>query len=190
LPDWPNQPVLPLHLGSRSRWCETCLCAKYLVTNFTEASSAWPAVNRILYIPMAIPWIYPLERFWWFNGAAAGGAYRFGVYAFAEDTLVKVGTDTGSVTGTGNSLLQYAAPTGGRIMIGPGRYYIAMQHDDVTASRIISTSTITPATCRGCGMLEETPGAMGLPTVATPVAYSSATGGLPIVGFTRTATGF
>lgn len=182
--DWPgNSGVAPLFIGARSRW-SPAPHIRLLSSTITDASGAWPAANLAIYIPFAIPFPFVLRRFWWVNGSAAGSNWVAGIYSASGTKL----GDTGSVGGSGNTTIQFAAPTLGDISLAAGAYYWSILHSVTTTNHAMGSTVPTVATLRLCGVLQEAVGATSAPAAMTGVAAANAW--LPQVGMTSTASGF
>ena len=94
---------------------------------------------------------------------------------------------TGSTAQSGASAAQFVSPTK-VILLSPGRYYLALACDSVTANRGGQAATTTTAVAgRLAGILQQA-SALPLPATATFAAMSSAF--TPYFGITRTPTGF
>lgn len=181
--DWPRQydASLPLHIHTLSPWSGGGDTMPLLSTSI--ASFSWPAQNRGLYIPVTIPWAYPVARVFWANGSTATGNMCFAIFTAAD--MVRLYT-SGGVAQSGASQLQYVDPTD--FMLPAGSYYFFLSNDSATTTnRAFGQATTATNEGRICGFLQQ--GSVGTaPEKATPEAWAST--GQPICGITRTASGF
>lgn len=148
----------------------------------STASGAWPTANMAYYIPFAIPWPYAVRRLWWLNGSAAGGNWGVGLYTANGARLYA----SASTPGSGNSVPQYVSPSA-PILLSPGRYYMHIAHDAVTANRAIGSTVPTAVKLRMAGIVQQ---AAALTAPSPMVAAAMAAAWFPYCGLTRTASGF
>lgn len=129
LPNQLGQPVLPdgriltlaspeFSPGPHMSWCDV-----------NAPAGAWHAANDPFGIPFALPRGGVVNQIGWHNGSAAGGGIDVGIYSLSWVRLVS----SGSVTGSGNSLWQWANVTD--TALPRGRYYLVMVRDNTTANR-------------------------------------------------------
>jgi len=185
--DWPSLAVPPVHIHTFTRYSSVD-ALRNMTGSLTVAAMAWPSANRVIYCPFALPFRYQVSRLWWVNGSTAGGNWIVGIYA-NDGTGRKLGTDTGAIAGSGASVPQYAAPTGGAFFLDPGAYYWGIIMSITTASRATGAVNATVPRMRMAGFLQEDPGSNTLPATMTPAAIT-AVGTVPYVGMTYTTTGF
>lgn len=145
------------------------------------ASMTWVA-NLALYVPIAIPFQFLLSRFWWVNGSSVAANVDVGVYTPSGARLAS----TGSTAQSGASVLQYAAPSGGAILLSPGQYYLAWAGSGTT-NAVFGTTAETAIALRIAGCLQQAT-ALPLPASMTAAAVSNAV--LPLCGITQAASGF
>lgn len=143
----------------------------------------WVA-NLVCYTPLALPFPYPLQRFWWYNGGTITTTnVDCGIYSVGGVKLAS----TGSTVMVGGTSIQYAAPTSTMILTA-GSYYLAWTCDNTT-QRAEAPNPITAVQGGMMGLLEETTGGFGLPATMTPVSWAR-TFGAEFCGITRTISGF
>jgi hypothetical protein len=143
-------------------------------------STAWPAANRAIYVPVLFPLPAYVRSFWIYNGDTVGGTIDIGFCTYKSYTKV---FSTGLKTCAGTDAIQtftLAKPQ----WIGPGRFYY-----------VISKSTIDPVfsvqVYLGVPIAQFTheaqeDSAHPIPDTGTPVSITSAF--LPIAGFTGMGT--
>lgn len=142
-------------------------------------TSAWPAANLALYIPIVLPYAYPAKRVWWVNGATASGNVDLGVYSSAGTRLFS----TGATAQAGTNAPQYVTVDW---LVQPGEYYLALSLSSSTGT--VQRSVIIPTAFeRVLGGLQQAT-AHPLPSSMTPAALGQAF--WPLFGLTRTTTGF
>lgn len=148
----------------------------------SAANLTWVA-NRAIYVPLSLPYPYPIKRFFWTHGNPVGGSTDVGIFSFDFAKIVS----TGSIADAGsNAVLQYSA-LASVFLLTPGRYWLALSHNSAAAAHLRGGSSLTVASARRLGLLEEL-SAFPLPASATPVTMTSAL--FPLFGITRTASGF
>lgn len=175
-----SSPVAtPLHISTHSRYsigCETRLAA----AGGSVAAKTW-TTNVVAYIPLSLPFNYPVRRVWWVNGSTIGNNVDMGIYTRGGAQLYH----TGSTAQVGASSVQYVA-LGTDVVLVPGMYYLAWTTSGTTNTAF--TTTATAVNGRQIGLLQETT-AIPLPATMTPVIWALALGA-PFCGLTRTSTGF
>lgn len=176
-------PVLPLFISTMSaRYSAAYTCRSN--SSFVESASlTWPVANTAFYVPMFIPFHYPVRRVWWCNGSSVTSTNMdFGVFTASGAKIYS----TGSTAQSGASTQQYVSPTA--FVLAPGEYYFALACSSTTANRGGQGTTGGTATARAlCGVLQEA-SALPLPADMTPVTVANAC--YPLCGITRTASGF
>lgn len=181
--DFPQPQILPLHIHTISSQFSGGAEAQYLVGTANFTTYNWPAQNRAIFIPMTLPWPYPVQRVFWCNGSTATGNMCFAIYSPAGRRIYT----SGSVAQSGATQLQYAA-VATPFLLSPGTYYFALANDSATTTnRIFGASTVATPEGRLAGMVQQN-SAFPLPETATFEAWSST--GAPLYGVTRTASGF
>ncbi len=183
--DFPNtnnpDTCLPLFI-STSSFLANGLSLSSIGSVAASASTLWTTANSAVYIPLYLPFPYPVNRVFWQNGSAAGGNWDFGIYTIGGARLFS----TGSTAGSGNSAPQFVTP-GTPFILAPGRYFIALNHSATTANHSFGF-TVTTSQARLCGIYSQAVGAIALPQPAT--FATATTTHVPVCGITRTTTGF
>jgi hypothetical protein len=170
--------VLPLHLHTLTEWgVATELRALGLGVS---ASMTWVA-NQATYMPMSLPWAYPVRRVFWVNGSVVTTTnVDFGIYTPSGKRIYS----TGSTTMAGASSTQYVTPAT-TFVLPAGRYYFAWTCDGTTNRAWGNAPPVPRGAMVGC-LSQST--ALPLPASATPVRYIAT--GLVLCGVTRTGSGF
>ena len=128
-------------------------------------SAAWPAANRAIFVPFAIPMPMNVTKLWVCNGTSAAGNIDIGIYDHTGCRL----TSTGSTAQAGTSALQVISITA--VLLSPGQFYLALAGD--STSPTTNRSAPTAEALREMGVfMQET--AFALPATATPAAMTSA----------------
>lgn len=182
MPDFPNLPPLPFSVSTFSRFSGMGIGSSILGLSISVASITWPSANLAFYIPVSLPWPYPVRRVWWINGSSVTTVNMdFGIYTHAGTLIYS----TGSTAEVGASAVQYVTPT--EFLLSPGRYYFALACSSGTANRggQGSTATAIAPNLALVGMLQEA-SALPLPATMTPVTIANVC--MPICGITRTAS--
>lgn len=147
------------------------------------SSLTWVA-NLAIWMPVNIPWPYPVRRVFWGNGSTITSSNaEFAIY---NANGVRIYT-TGSTALSGVSAPQFVDPTD--FLLSAGRYYFAYTCDNTT-NRARGVTTFTTTILRQSGVYQKAGVAPGaLPT--TMVGVGAATQALyPLCGITRTSSGF
>lgn len=145
----------------------------------TVASFAVTA-NQAFYVPVEIPWRFPVRRVFWINGSTVSTNADFGIYTLDGARLYS----TGSTVQSGASVWQYVAAND--LILDPGAYYFALVSSGTT-NAFTGTSTVDVLTGRIQGIRQQ---ASALPLPASATFAQWATTGLPICGISRQASGF
>jgi hypothetical protein len=180
--DFPAQDhnVTPLHIPIASLRGPFHTLGQIAANTPAAASMAWTA-NLAVFMPMSIPFPYPVRRVWWFNGSAATTNVDFGIYNMDG---VKV-LSTGSTVASGVSTAQFVDVTD--FLLGPGRYYFAWAADGTT-NDAFGWTAYTTVFLRLAGVLQQST-AFPLPaTMASAGAASAAL--LPLCGISRSTENF
>lgn len=163
-------------------WTEWCVGLELRQLNGTAvpASFTWTA-NQAVYIPFAIPWPYPVRRVFWYNGTAVVSNVDFGIYTEGGARIYS----QGSTAQSGASAIQYATVST-PFILQPGKYYMAYNCSGTT--NVVFAVSQNAAQGKILGLLTQAVGAVALPNPATFATYAGV--GFPVIGFTRTASGF
>lgn len=144
--------------------------ARLGLTQPASGTSPWSdAASGLLAFPFVLEAPTRINKFFWINGSAAGGNTDMCVYE--GETFTKVGTATGSVAGSGNSIPQVAAPASGGFNLPPGLYYCAITHSATTTNQMNrwTIATLGIGFWMGLGYWKMASQAVGsTPATATP----------------------
>ena len=180
--DWTaaQAPVTPLSIVAYGPFGPQAEISMVAGTSASTSARTWVA-NLVAYIPMRIPFPYPVRRVSWINGSTNTATnVDFGIYSW-EGTLTY---NTGSTVMGTVSAVQYVTAD---FVLDAGRYYFAWTCNNTTSRGNASAGTANAG--RLAGLLEETTGVFGLPASMTPVSWARAWG-VSCCGITRTTTGF
>jgi len=182
--DFPANPPTPLFVHTWTQWSSALDLYKIHGTLTITASATWPVASTAFYMPIWLPWHYPVARVFWINGSSVTSVnVDFGIY---NDDGVLI-YNTTSTARAGASVVQYVTPSA-PFILPPGRYYFAHSCDSITTNRGgMATSTGTVARYALAGLLQEA-SALPLPATMTPVTVANVF--FPLCGITRTASGF
>lgn len=176
--DFPAPGTLPLFVSSLSRWG---VASEFLATGGGAPLSITWTANLAVYVPVVLPWAYPVNRVWWINGATVGGNADFGIYTPSGSQIYHTGS---TVTVTGLNV-QYVTPTT-PFVLPAGPYYFAWTCSGTIGVGIgPKTTTTPPGAVAGC-LSQST--ALPLPATATFATYSGP--GIEWCGITQTVSGF
>lgn len=177
--DFPNPSQLPLFISSYS--------ARYgiggnlrTITSQVLGALTWTA-NMASFMPVTIPWPYPISRVWWINGSVNTTTnVDFGIYSPSGAKIYSTGS---TAMGTISSV-QYVTPAT-PFILPDGKYYFAWVCDNTTTRAYgpaVNTTSFPLV-----GILQQA-SALPLPNPATFAAIS--VGLIQVCGITRTASGF
>lgn len=179
--DFPYAQQLPLFVHSISEFTSSATALSAVTT--TQGSHNSPAGSEALFIPFAIPWPYPVRRVFWANGTTPAGNNDFGIYSPGGARIFS----TGAVAQAGASTFQYSTPAV-PFMLSPGAYLFAISNSSGTnANKYTGVTTVGANEGRITGMLKQA-AAHPLPDQATFAQWTAT--GLPLIGITRTPSGF
>jgi hypothetical protein len=117
---------LPLFVHTYTQLA-ACNDLRHLVSSGTFNCATNTAVaNLAAFIPVYLPWPYPVARVFWVNGSAASSNVNFGIFRKNGRRLYS----TGSTAQSGNSVPQFVTPT--PFTLTPGEYFFAIATDGTT----------------------------------------------------------
>ena len=180
--DWPPDLAVPVTIWTGSIYGLNVGARDAAAGGVGWTSPAWGTANLAQFVPMQLPFRYPVRKMFTFNGSPVGGSVDLGIYS--ED-LVKV-YSSGTVTQAGTNTLQFV-PAAGTIdvILDPGVYYFAMASTSTTGT--VGAQALGTATRqRYLGMFEQLT-AFPLPAVATPAAVATQAR-IPLIGITALAS--
>src|SRR4051812_6304138 len=102
--DWPADVAPPLTIWTGSKYSMGTGSRDLTGSTPTWASISWTTANLAQYIPVVLPFRYPVRRFFIYNFANLNGNVEFGIYS--ED-FAKVAS-SGNITQANLSNLQFA----------------------------------------------------------------------------------
>lgn len=167
----------PLFISTVSRW-SVLNGVDFSSDLATPASgSGFPGANNAIFYPFAIPFKYPIKRFFCWNGSSVTGNIDIGIYSKEGGKLVS----TGSVAQAGLSQPQYVTAN---YLLQPGSYYMAL---GASAAAAFFRATLSLKEVPLIGTLQMSSSAFPLPAVATFVAPTHTR--VFLFGFTLTESG-
>lgn len=142
-----------------------------LTQGASGANTAWPAALRAIYVPVLIPFFYPVQSIGCAIGTASGNL-DLGIYDEKWNRIVGKGSTaavagsmwldlTTSVNGTASPILQ------------PGVYFLAMVVDNTTCTARCITGSTSAAGLQAHGVQQQALGALPLGATATPTNPAS-----------------
>lgn len=172
--DWPAQKSLPLTIHTASNYGVGGATGRPVTTGLQMASTAWGTANLAIYVPIWIPFRYPVRNLFVYNFATLGGNHDVGIYN--KDGVKYL--SSGSVAQAGASALQFMAVN---IILEPGQYFLAMSSNSTTATYAAAVNGTAPH-LRYLGLLQQAT-AFPLPANATFALISTLR--VPLIGLTR-----
>lgn len=148
--------------------------------NIPSSTLVSMTASQAIYLPILLPWKYPVKRAIWANGASAGANVDIGIYSVGGVRLASLG----GVAESGTSAFQSSALS---ILLSPGCYYLAFVQTNANYTVGNNSSPAQANMGRILGFYQQA-SAYPLPATATFAAWSTGNG-LPIFGFTRSASG-
>lgn len=165
----PKRVVLP-RPERRLLFAASPECSLYSIALLAQGptSGTWPSINDPVAIPFCLPYGGVVTELATENGSAAGGNVDIGIYDTSFARLVS----TGSQASVGSSIWQWFNVTD--TALPPGRYYLAMSRDDVTANRqrFLNMGASAPVAAF-CGVLDSATDAFPLPNPLTNMAAAA-----------------
>lgn len=168
--DWP-QPTLYAPPGPviSSVGPESMAGDIAMLTGLTAASATFPAASRTIYVGIVIERFTKVLQMFAYNGATVSGNADIGIYDYAGNRLVSMG----STAQAGTSAIQLFNITD--TILAPGRYFMGVSLDNTTGT-FLRTALSTQQAKFGLMYQDATslPSTMGFSDVAS--AY------LPVFG--------
>lgn len=144
-----------------------------------STSTNWGTANLGVFVPVYIPFPYPVNRVCWGNAGVVSGNVDFGIYGPDGGRIYS----TGAIVQSGTNTVQYVSLSS-TLLLSPGFYYFALSCSSSTARILVWTDS---GESEYAGFLQQA-SAHPLPSIATFAGPSSALLGL--WGVTRTTSGF
>lgn len=171
----------PTHINAATRYFGGMNMRGLTGGSSLATSTAWGTANLAWYLPFSLPWSYTVRRLFLLNGATASGNIDFGIYSVGG---TKLGS-TGVFAQTGTTVIQYAS-LASPLVLPAGNYFCGISLSSATGT-VAMNINITANLGRLMGLYQQAT-AHPLPSPATFAAWNST--GYPLIGFTRTSTGY
>lgn len=145
-------------------------------------STAWGTANLALYLPFSLPYSYTVNRLCYAVGATANGNVTMGIYG--EATRALQASVAATAQGTINTIqyLSLASP----LTLAAGDYFVAIALSSATGT-VLAASLATPGYGRTWGGYQQA-ASIPLPATATFAAFAATP--WPLLGMTRTSSGY
>lgn len=181
--DWPSNIATPTHINSFMR----CVVANCVTIGgiFSPSAIAWGTSNMAAFFPLILPVPYTVRRLFWVNGTTASGHNDIGIYSPRGGRIYS----SGSVVAAGVSAFQYVTPANPILLAAGQLYFLAFSTDTGTANRLQASASVTAVRGRQGGFAQMAT-AFPLPSPAVLAAWDGTSAKLPLIGITRTASGF
>jgi len=150
-------------------------------TGSPSSSGSWYGANIAQFMPVVLPWPYPVKRFWVWNGSGVVGNWDIGLFSSDGAKL----TSTGAFAAAGTNAIQFQAanPT---YIAPPGQYYIGISTNSGSQPIFIISQNDRMSRISGCLKLTS---AHPLPaSFGTPASFTD--GIFVMAGFTLTESWF
>lgn len=141
----------------------------------TQASFAWPAANLAIFIPVRMPFVFPVRNVFWMNGGTASGNVDVGYYTLDGALVFSSGA-----TAQGAAGFQSVAVNN---YIDPGAGYLAILLTSATGTNQGVSGGLTNNDLRIAGLRQQAVGAGALPATATFAQYAQTV--YPLLGVER-----
>jgi hypothetical protein len=182
--DFPSLNLPPPFISTWSMYSALREFYGQLQGEMVASSVTWGAGNTAKYIPVTIPFIYPVNRVFWVNGATITAKNNdFGIYTMQGMKIYS----TGSTAQAGANVPQYVTP-GTPFLLYPGDYYFAFNCSAASGGDVTGHNNTFVVGQRMSGIKQQAVGSTPLPASATFAAVTVA--GVPLCGITWTTTGF
>lgn len=168
--------VTSLHLWALSRESVGPNLRGFGVT--APASTAWPANDLAIYVPLTIQRTVTLIQAFVSNGATVSGNFDVGLFGASGTKLVS----TGSTAQAGVSTIQTVNTTD--YIATPGRYYLGLSVS-TTVATVIAHGSGTAVVGAALGLAQEALVGVALPTTATFAQFAQTM--IPHFGFSWAA---
>lgn len=177
-----QNPVTPPFISTLSKYSALWQGSQAFGNSYSLAATVTWVAFLIQYIPIYLPWAYPVKRIFWQNGASTGGQCDIGIMNFEGKRLYSCGP----VAQSGASAPQYTSLD---LLLMPGTYYIAFWKNQATSSGLNGLNG-GPALldARSVGCFQEAGTNNGIPATATFGAFAQTK--YAHTGITRTSSGF
>lgn len=180
--DWSTPQEAPpplLHTWSRYSGIYE---ARAMAGALAAASTSWNTANQARFVPMSLPWGYPVRQAFWVNGSTVTSTNNdFAVYTMDGVRLFS----TGSTAQSGTNAPQFVDVAD--FWLPPGDYYFALNIDSNAINRIFGNA-LTAENQSLAGIKQQALGSVALPAAASFAAPSAV--GVGIFGVTWSETGF
>lgn len=175
MPDFPPVPIL----DAASSGCLSTTTTLLGLQSVVPASTAWPAANLAIFVPIIVPYPVIVYKLVIGTGATAAGNFDAGIYDSAGNRLVSSGAT--------------AKPSSSEVVlditdtqIGPGVYYLALAANGTDNYALITPSGTTPVPLQKTRLY----GVMQMATAYTlpnPATFAAATNAVfpPIAAYLR-----
>jgi hypothetical protein len=141
----------------------------------TQGNITWPAANLAIFVPVSIPFYYPVVKGVWGNGSPANANCDIGIYTWDGVRLASLGS-TAQSGASSAQFTAFATP----FLLPPGDYYFAMSNSGTTG--IFGNTVATAAMGRIAGVRQMAT-AHPLPATATFATYTGT--GYPMFGVSK-----
>jgi hypothetical protein len=171
-----NKYVTPSYISSYSKYCGMIGAGWLNAGGFSQNEfTAWTSGLGV-FVPLYLPWPYPVKRCFWVNGNTAAGNVDFGI--FGANGYAKV-FSTGNVAQAGTFVPQYVTPTA--FTLPPGVYLMGISTSSTGALFFLTASAFDKL--RFAGIMQQS-AVNPLPAILSPTVISSK--GIPLMGITKT----
>jgi hypothetical protein len=141
----------------------------------TNTSAPWFAANKPIAVPFVLAMPVTVLEFGWVNGSGTmTDSFDIGIYSTSWTRLIS----TGGTTRSGVSVAQWVNVTDTVIL--PGRYYLVMSGNGITANQLQGFSTVGANVWAQVGCLDSTTDAYPLPDPLTNMGVMATNTRMPI----------
>jgi hypothetical protein len=187
MPTWPDYevpPVTPVFITSVSRYSAARTALRLSGSNATSAVWTPASSGNVTYIPFYLPFAYLVQRIFWWNGSTVTStSIECAVHGQDGTKLLSSGL-IAMGTASASQFQALAAP----MTLPKGAYWFS--HNIVAATLTSRGNGFAPTStyARLAGLLQQSGQTGGTPNAATFGSYVGP--GIPLMGITRTASGF
>lgn len=171
--DFPNAQGLPITVWTGGPYGVNVGARAIANGSAAFVSTAWATANLAIYVPIFLPFRYPVRNLFCYNFATLGGNVDVRVYNSEYVAL----TASVATAQAGASGLQFFAAD---VVLAPGQYYLGLSSSSTTAT--FACAAVGTATRERYMGLTQQATAHPLPSPATPATVANAR--IPAIGMT------
>jgi hypothetical protein len=159
-----------------SSWGRNSAQHVFPLASTTQGNMTWPAANTAIFVPLSIPFYFPVAKVFWCNGSPANANCDVGLYTWDGARIFSLGS-----TAQGSASIAQFASLATPVLLAPGDYYMALACSG-SSTNIFANTAVSAANGRIAG-LRQMASALPLPATATFATYAGT--GIPLFGVSK-----